>query len=368
MPSVQRKPLPSASQVHKIVCLMINGIGDILCTTPALAALKRHYPKAQLTVIVRPHLSGLLEGHPMVDRVLPYEVGSRWRRLAYLGRLRREGFDLWVDLHMPTFNTVSSNHRDFMRNALLMMATGARHRLAYASPVLRPFLTHPVPLPSEAALREDNICDVTVDLVDPALRRHHGKFVAISAADRAWAAEALPATDAPRFALFFGSRQPASLWPDARIIEFLESLAQARPQAEWVLIGGPFEAALVKRLQERWEKLAPARIHDFIDRATYGQSAALLERCTAYIGTDSGPMHLADAVGIPIVALFSAKNHPAIWQPISRHSTVLAHVVDCGPCFRADCPNDNHCMALISAEEVLAALDRTLASLPRPGA
>jgi len=355
-PVPDRRPLPPADHIGKIACLMINGIGDVICATPAIAALKDRYPRAQLSVIVRPHLRGLLERHPVVDRVLSYEVGSRWKRLVYLGQLRREHFDLWVDLHMPTFNTVSSNGRDFVRNALLMIAAGARYRLAYGMPALRPFLTHAVPIPDRAKLSRDNIADTTAELIDPSARRRHQKFVAISDADRAWGQAALPASGSPRIALFFGSRQSADLWSDRKILEFLALLAVRLPDAEWVLIGGPFEAAMVQRLEPQWSKLAAPRIHNYINQSTFGQTAALLQRCQAYVGTDSGPTHIADACGIPIVALFSRKNYPKIWRPISRRATVLSHQVDCSPCFLANCPVGNKCMELIAPEEVLAAL------------
>jgi ADP-heptose:LPS heptosyltransferase len=67
-------------------------------------------------------------------------------------------------------------------------------------------------------------------------------------------------------------------------------------------------------------------------------------------------MHIADAVGMPIVALFSSKNHVRIWQPLEPRCTILNRQVDCGPCFRATCPRENLCMDLIEPREVVAAL------------
>ncbi|MCG3187142.1 MAG: hypothetical protein IOMNBAOH_01739 [Rhodocyclaceae bacterium] len=340
---------------------MINGIGDIICATPAMACLKERYPEARLAVIVRPHLRKLIEGHAVVDRVIDYEIGPHWRRLLFLWRMRREHFDLWVDLHTPTFNTVSSNRRDFLRNAFIMMAAGARYRLAYALPAMRPWLTHPVPIPSKAQLRSDNIADTTSDLVDPNARGRHRKFVAISETDRRWANFRLPIIGVPRIALFFGSRQSADLWPDEHILRFLELLANRLPEAEWVLVGGPFEAEMVRRLQHRWSELSRTRLHNFINEAGFGQTAALLERCQAYLGTDSGPTHIADAVGIPIVALFPQKNYLDIWRPMSPSASVIvSQKLECSPCFLADCPLQNKCMALIEPGPVLDELLRKL--------
>ena len=351
-----RSTLPSAAEIRKVVCLMINGIGDIICVTPALQALRARYPDAEISVIVRPHLRALLTDNPYVSRVLSYEVGAAWKRLAYLFRLRGEGFDLWVDLHAPTFNTVSSNQRDFLRNALLMWASGARYRLAYGLPPLARHLTHAVPVPNEATLKTENIVDTTVALIDPAARGRYHKFVPTSDADRAWAAHLLPAPSAPRLALFFGSRQAADLWPETHILEFVSLLARHLPNAEIVLIGGEHETGLARRLETALAAPATARFHNLIGKTSFGQTAAVLERCHAFLGTDSGATHIADAVGIPIVALFSSKNYPAIWQPVSTRAVVLNHPVACGPCFKADCPIGNECMQLLSPHEVLETL------------
>lgn len=361
-----RLDLPSPDEVRRIACLMINGIGDIVCVTPALEALKARYPNAQLSVIVRPHLRALLEGNPSVDQVLSYEVGGWWRRMAYLIALRRERFDLWVDLHMPTFNTVSSNSRDFLRNALLLRAAGARFRLAYAVPALAPHLTHGIPLPDDTSLRSENIVHTTVALIDPAARLRYRKRVPITLADRDWAARELPDSKDPRIGLFFGSRQSADLWPDSNVLEFVSLLSQRLPTAELVLIGGEHEREFLRRIGTDLEKRAPRRFRNLVEKTSFAQTGAILERCQAFVGTDSGATHIADAVGIPIVALFGSKNYPAIWVPINGNARVLNHPVDCGPCFKADCPRANLCMKMITPGEALQALLELL-DLPHQG-
>lgn len=352
--------MPAPSEIRKIACLMINGIGDIICVTPALEALKTSYPDSEISVIVRPHLHDLIAGNPYVSRVLAYEVGATWKRLAYLLKLRREKFDLWVDLHAPTFNTMSSNRRDFLRNSLLMRASGARYRLAYALPALVPHLTHAATIPDDATLKSENIVDTTVALIDRAARGRYRKRVPTSDADRRWAANLLPPTQVPRLALFFGSRQAADLWPEAHILEFVAILSRRLPNAEIVLIGGEHETGLARRLEAALAGRTQSRLLNLIGVASFGQTAAALERCHAFVGTDSGATHIADAVGLPIVALFSSKNYPAIWQPVSAGAIVLNHPVDCGPCFKADCPIGNKCMQLVTPQEVLDALLRLI--------
>lgn len=353
--------LPPENEVRSIACLMINGIGDIMCVTPTLTALRQRYPNAHVTLIIRQHLRGLVEGSRDVDALLFYETARPWDRLAFFWRTRRRRFDLWVDLHVPTFNTVSSNERDFFRNAMLMRMAGARYRVAYAVPQLLPYLTHPVAVPNSADLRRLNIVDTTLALAAPQPGQRYRKYIPISRADRKWAEDALPDAQELRFALFFGSRQSADLWPTERIADFLQLLVQAWPQAELVLIGGEHEAEFADKMNAWLPEAARSLLRNFIGKASFSQTAALLARCNAMVSTDSGPMHIADAVGIPIVALFSSKNHHEIWRPVDSRAIVINHAVECGPCFAADCRFDNKCMKLIEPTEVLAAL--RLASL-----
>ena len=339
---------------------MLNGIGDIVCVSPTLQALKQRYPGAKLTVIVRPHLRELLDSSPSVDEVIPYETGRHWKRPLFMWKLNRRRFDLWVDLHVPTFNTVSSNRRDFTRNAWIMRAAAARFRRAYAVPELAPWLSHPLALPTAAALGSTNIVDTTLELADATADHSFCKYIPVAADDHAWAANELPDREGPRVALFFGSRQAADLWPDARILEFIALLDAALPDAELVLIGGEHERALTALLAERTDGSRRRAPRDFICRASLPRTAALLARCDTIVATDSGPMHVADAMRIPIVALFSSKNHPAIWRPIEPRSLLINHAVACGPCFRATCPVSNKCMDMITPGEVLAALEQLL--------
>jgi ADP-heptose:LPS heptosyltransferase len=144
------------------------------------------------------------------------------------------------------------------------------------------------------------------------------------------------------------------------VLAFVRLLAAELPEARLVLVGGAHERALAAGLARELPPALHARLVDCIDEASMGGTAALLARCAALVCTDSGPMHIADAVGTPMVALFSSKNYPAIWRPRYAPAEVLNHAVECGPCFRADCPYGNRCMALIDPAEVLAALHRIL--------
>ena len=352
----EQRTLPAPQEINKIACLMLNGIGDILCVTPTLEALKERYPEARITMMIRQHLRALVEGSPFVDELIFYDTSTLWKRLVFLRKIRKQRFDLWVDLHVPTFNTVSSNERDFFRNAMLMRASGSTYQLAYAVPQLKPYLSHPVPIPQGEKLTKVNIVDTTLALINPEPDRRYLKHIPVSEVERAWAENILPPTERPRIALFFGSRQSANIWPDKNILEFISLLLEEIPEAELVLIGGEHEARSAQMMTSSLSEQSQSRVQNLICKASLGQTAALLKRCQAMVSTDSGPMHIADAVAVPIVALFTSKNYLAIWRPIGNKAVLVNHEVDCGPCFQADCHLGNKCMALITPREVLDAL------------
>jgi heptosyltransferase-2 len=354
---MERHPgMPPTDDVRRVGCLMLNGIGDILCVTPALAALRARYPRSRISAMIRPHLSSLLDGNPAVDDFVFYPPGAPWRKAPFVRDARARRFDLWVDLHAPTFNTVSSNARDFRRNAMLMRLAAPRYRLGFALPELRPHLTHAVPVPDADTLTRTNIVHTTLSLVQPESRGSPRKHIPVSDADRAYAAAALSGVPSDYVALFFGSRQAADLWPPERVVQFVRDVTQALPRTQFVIVGGSHEAWLWPLLQRSLEAPTLARLRNHVDRESMGRTAALLARCSALVCTDSGPMHIADAMSVPIVALFSSKNYPAIWRPLEPRSTLLNRQVDCGPCFRAECPRGNLCMQLIDPSEVVRSL------------
>jgi ADP-heptose:LPS heptosyltransferase len=350
---------PDPREVRTIGCLMLNGVGDIVCVTPAVEALKARYPDARLSIMIRPHLRDLVERNPAVDEVIAFGQGSIGRRLSFLREMRRRRFDLWVDLHTPTFNTMTSNRRNFVRNALLMRLSGSKYRRAYAVPELARHLTHPLAVPEAARLRADNVVDLTLALAWPEPGRPHALSFTLLPAERTWAEGELPGSG-PRVALYLGTRQPSKAWPLAHCVRFVEMVLAQMPEVELVVIGDRTDAALAGTLRAALDPARAGRMRDLTGRATFGQTAALLERCRAIVSTDSGPMHIADAMDLPIVALFSTHNYPTIWSPVNGKSIVVYHEIECGPCFLAECPVGNRCMANITPEEAFAALAQLL--------
>jgi heptosyltransferase-2 len=160
---------------------------------------------------------------------------------------------------------------------------------------------------------------------------------------------------APLIAVFFGSKQPSGVWPYPRVRDFLALLPERFPGFRFAILGGPHERAAVDRLKAEAPGLFPPLL-DLVDRLTLPETAAVMARCRAAVATDSGPMHMADALGVPLVALFGAKNPLPLWAPLSPGARVVTHPVPCAGCLKSVCDRDNLCMDLITPQEALAAL------------
>jgi ADP-heptose:LPS heptosyltransferase len=356
-------PLPPATEVRFVTALMLGEIGDLVVTTPTLAALRKAYPAARMQVVIRRQLARLLAADPMIDELLLYDASSRWTQLRFLADLALRRHDLWVDLHTPTFNTVCGNDQVFRRNRVFMLASHPRFQRAFSMPAYRGRLSHPVAVPAESVLRTENIVDLTLRLAGRGIH-DRSKRLEISAVDAEWAGaeiERQGLAEQRCVGLFFGANQPAKVWPAPRTLEFCRALPARFPGVMFLLLVGPQEREAIAQLVGQLDASTAARFRVFTAGGLGGQ-AALMRHCEAMVSTDSGPMHMADALGVPIVALFSAFNHLPIWRPL--HAVAVLHTagLPCSPCLSSDCHNGQACMLGIAPTHVLDSLEQALAA------
>src|SRR6185436_8742560 len=154
-----------------------------------------------------------------------------------------------------------------------------------------------------------------------------------------------------------GSKMPAKRWPAERFREAGERLLRERPGLALIVLGGGEDKALGEGLCRDWGP----RAHNLAGALSVYESAAALERCRAYLGNDTGAMHLAALVGVPCIALFSARDHPGQWEPPGEGHTVLRHEIECAGCRLEVCTErGNECLRLIGVDEACAAVRRVL--------
>jgi heptosyltransferase-2 len=328
--------------LERVLVRLPNWLGDTVMALPALRALRRAVPGAELWCL-GPWVGPILENEPGITRRIAPPPGVS-ARLTQARRLRQAGFDLAVVLP-NSFET-----------ALAAWLSGARWRLGYGEG-RRGLLTHALradvdPVHQVAAyLRVLAPLGVEGVATPPTL--------AVDAARRVEARRLLADGDlpagAPRVGLQLGAALgPAKLWPAGRLATLATRLEArgVRP----VLLGSPSAQGLGEAVQAA----AGGRIPSLVGRDRPALLAALIAELDALVAADSGPAHVAAAVGVPAVTLFGPTD-PRLTAPLGPAQQAIWHRPACGPCFLRKCPIDHRCLQAVEVAEVEAAVMTALA-------
>jgi ADP-heptose:LPS heptosyltransferase len=339
-------PPHDLSGVRSVLVIRHRAGGDLLLTTPALRALRAGLPAARVTVIAARGMGALLQGNPDVDRVIEFDRRSLRSQALLYAKLARGGYDLVLDL-------VSNP-----RTAFLTRLTRARIRAGYDIPGRRGAYT--VRVPREPLAPEGRPVlryapEAALDVVRALGLPSQGLALRFEVAPEArtrvdaWleSANASP----PLIACLPTGSWPAKTWAPERFAAVMDALAgEGTPVWLW----GPGEKERVqaaRSLMKAPSLLAPG--------TGWQELGALLSRCALLVGNDSGPKHLASALGVPTVTVYGPTN-PATWHPpAGPHAALEADGLECLHCNANRCPlpGDRHmrCMRDVPAERVAAA-------------
>jgi heptosyltransferase-2 len=318
-----------------------NWLGDTVLALPTLRALRGALPGAELWCL-GPWVGAVLESEVGVARRLA-TPGRLSARLAQARRLRQARFDLALILP-NSFET-----------GLAGWLSGARWRVGYGEGRRR-LLTHALPSELQPVHQVTSYLRLLAPLgVTPAPA---APTLTVDPARRVAARRLLDEVGMPpgaaRVGLQLGAALgPAKLWPPARIVELALRLEARGARA--VLLGAPQATGLRDAVQAA----APAPIRSLVGRDSPALLPALIAELDVLVGADSGPAHVAAAVGVPAVTLFGPTD-PRLTAPIGPAQQALWHQPACGPCFLRDCPIDHRCLLAIEVAEVEAAVMRAL--------
>lgn len=337
--------------VQQILVRGPNWLGDAVMCEPALRSLRRLFPQASITLLVKPAVAGLFQSHPGIDRIMLYEDKGRHARLTGKWRLarelRREGFDLAV-LFQNAFEA-----------ALITTLAGIRRRYGYATDGRSLLLSDPVAMPDRRTPLHQ--VEYYWNMLKPfgltGQPDHPELFIA---PDEERSIEARLRQEGITVGDVVIGINPGSTyggakrWLPDRFAEATERLCRTlgdsgqRPAV--VVIGAkgeePLGHEIVSRLTARSAVLSGA--------TTIRELMALINRCAVLITNDTGPMHIASALDVPVVAVFG----PTDWRttsPLGKEHALLRHPVDCAPCMLRECPIDHRCMTGVTAEQVYEA-------------
>ena len=343
--------------VRRIVVLRANGLGDYIVAQPALVALRAAYPDATITLVTSPPVAALLAGRPSpVDEVLaaPRVSGVRGEPgpdgppddrpevvEEFCAAMRSRRFDLGVQLHGGGGNA----------NPLLLRF-GARITAGSRAPGAAP-LDRTVPW---TPFQHDLMRWLEVVALVGAEPVHLLPRLAVTSRDRAEAAEALAGVAGPLVAVHPGATDPRRRWPPDRLGELGNALDPRG--ARTVLLGGAGDAGLVDEIRAGLGAAA-GRAVDLSCRLSLGGLVGVLERADLFVGNDSGPRHLAEAVGTATVGVFTRANLVDV-APLfrARHRVLVSWASRCEVCgvdyFAAPCGHDASVLGDVAVGDVLA--------------
>lgn len=346
--------LVDKTSITRVLLRVPNWLGDAVMCEPALRAVPQLFPQARITILARAGVADVLAGHPAVHRTLVYDHRGRhagWRgkwRLAQ--ELRAERFEVAI-LFQNAFEA-----------ALLTWLAGIPMRIGYATDGRRLLLSRAVPVPAVEAHQVEYYLTLmraagwTGATTAPALTVRDDERDAM--------AQRLAAAGVGPEEMLIGVN-PGSTYGGAKrwVPErFAETAVQVRAglqrqgqRARVVIVGAAGEEALAGAIAQQ----IGAETLVWSGKTTVRELIALTARCRLYITNDTGPMHIAAACGVPLVAIFG----PTDWKttaPFGDGHALVRQPVDCAPCLLRECPIDHRCMTGVTVEQVVAAADRLM--------
>lgn len=339
----------------KILVRATNWVGDAVMALPALQAIRRREPRAHIAVLARPWVAELYRDQGFADRLIVFDHAGR-----HAGILGVEG--LAIELRGERFDVALLLQNAFQA-AWIARRAGIPQRIGYARDRRSWLLTQPVPLPQPGEIPSPEpyyylellrragwleqlpqLAAVTMRVSEEARRNGESKLRAAGAREGSRRVAIAPGAA-------FGT---ARCWPLERYAALADRTI-AELDTDVVLIGSAADRDTAQRIAGAMRSKAVM----LAGHTTIGELPGALLACGAFVGNDSGAMHVAAAVGLPVVGIFGPTD-PQATAPLSNRLTVVREPVECSPCFLRRCPVDHRCMERI---EVARAFDALRASL-----
>jgi predicted lipopolysaccharide heptosyltransferase III len=328
--------------MRNVLVIKLRYIGDVLLATPTLRAIKAAWSDVRVTMMVNRGTEDVLSGNPDIDEIVVLDKGSLAAQSRLIARLRHRQFDTVIDL------------TDGDRSAFLSWVSGAPVRIGFNDEHRwrGKWYTHVVPSLSGIQHRIDRDLEALKPLSIQAGSKDLQLWLTPEEEKSADQLLDQLAVQRSQSMVIFqpGARYWFKAWPPERFAELADRLtAQYGCQ---VLIGGSDQDV---DLAQQIRQMAKSSLVIMAGRTTIKQFAAIVKRSALFVGSDSGAMHIAAAVGTPTVALFGPSN-PAEWGPRGGPVEVLYKEIDCRSCFHPTCERgEQNCMRLISVDEVTLA-------------
>lgn len=332
------------SKIDRILIRATNWVGDVVMTLPALEAVRACFPQSKITVLAKPWVIPLFKSHPMVDEVLHLgkEKGlftGLYEILRVIFLIRRQKFDLAI-LFQNAFEAAfiayladikyivgyKTDHRGFLLSHGLMIDNKVlnTHQVEYYLNLIRAIG-----------------CDAKSKDPELFVSKEYDESIL------SFLSEGGVAKDDFLLGLSPGAIYgPAKRWPPDRFAA-LADMTIERWGAKVIIFGSQAEKDICANVSGNM-------IHSSIDlsgKTELGEAMALIKRCNIFVSNDSGLMHIASALNVPLVAIFGSTD-PLATGPKGSKIKIIRHQVNCSPCLQPKCPTDYRCMLSILPEDV----------------
>lgn len=315
---------------------------------PALQVLREEFPDARICILARPWVAGLYGREPFCDELIAYEAPKGWHGLG--GK-----WQVAADLRRRDFDCAILFQNAFEAAALVRLAS-IPVRIGYARDGRSLLLTHPIPVPrphetprhqrfyylellKRAKLIEKYDRDSPIRLSGAAVAAEAGRIRFRNVSLR------LPVVGISPGAAYGGAKR----WLPERFAEAAIEIAHERNAS--VAVFGSKEELDICETVHRLVEAAGLSCINFAGQTTIAEFSELAAACDLFLTNDSGPMHIASALGVPTVAIFGATDEQAT-GPTGTHTRVVREPVECSPCLLRECPIDHRCMTRVNASRV----------------
>ncbi len=348
-----------AAGIKRILIRGTNWVGDAVMSVPAMREIRRCFPESRISLLVRPWVSDVYSGAEFLDEIIAFDRDGSHRGLSgrrrLVAELRAREFDLAI-LFQNAFEA-----------AFLAWWARIPVRIGYARDGRSLLLSQAVPIDPEVRQFHQVYYYLGLlagaGLVEPrpwrGLKPMPACDLAVGGSDRTAARSLLRKHGIEAGEVLIGLNPGASYggakrWLPERFAEVADHLA-GKYSARIVLFGSSAELPISKYVAERMARPGV----NLAGQTTLGQLMGLIKECALLVTNDSGPMHLAAALGVPQVAIFGSTSDIAT-GPLNSLAEVVRVPAECSPCFLRECPTDFRCMTGITVSQVIAAAERKL--------
>ena len=341
-----RIPEPSA-----VLIVRLDHMGDVLSATGIPQGLKGRYPTARVVFLTSSIGKSLLENNPYVDEIIVYD--APWFRRSGALRENNSFWKIVEELKRRHFDLGLSLRGDARENLLLFLAR-VRFRVGYGITGLG-FLLHRVLTyrqddpETQHSLDVLNALGIRLDVLLPALYFSEDENLRIKRL-------LIESVGKTVVGVQFDAGSKAKTWPESNRASFLEDVFRRFPEAQFLFVGT--DPVMASWLDKR---LLGTSAVNLVGKTALRELLIRLKSCNFFIGPDSGPSHLAAALGVPTLFIYSGTNLFEKWRSLSDNTDFLRNPVPCSPCHLTECVVEGHpCMSGIQPERIFSWLKERL--------